>query len=147
MKRLLRIFLWLSSAVIALPVFALLYSTVKGYTTWYLRVDGVVSVDGRKTTGYLHADPQRSVLLITRTDGIRKETYLVPVADHAKIMDCGDWNPVRFLPMPLGDLSLPCSVFTDPAKVLDPSVPATLVRERRSLTFTTASGKKVNAEW
>ena len=147
MKKLLRIFLWLSSAVIALAVCALLYSTVKGYTTWYLRVEGVVSVDGRKTTGYLHANPQRSVLLMTRTDGNRKETYLVPVTDHAKIMDCGDWNPVRFLPMPVGDLSPPCSVFTDPTKVLDPPVPATLVRERGSLAFTTASGKKVKAEW
>ena len=47
------------------------YSTARGYTRWYLRVNGQVVVNGEKTTGYMHADPQRTLLMLTRTDGLR----------------------------------------------------------------------------
>jgi len=147
MKRLLQTLGALLLVAIVMCVFALVYSTAKGYMSWYFRVDGQVRVDGQMTSGYLHANTQRTILLITRTDGDRKETYLIPVSDRAMIMDCGDWNPVRFLSTPVGDVNPPCSVFTDPAKVFDAPLPASLVRERRSVSFTTASGKKVRAEW
>ena len=49
--------------VILFLVGAMLYSTIKGYTTWYFRVNGQVTVDGRHTTGYLHANLQRTLLL------------------------------------------------------------------------------------
>jgi hypothetical protein len=131
-----------------LLAFLLVYSTVKGYMTWYFRVNGQVTVDGHKTTGYMHANTARTILLVTRTDGSRPETYLVSLRDDKAVLDCGQWNPVRFLPFPIGDVSPPCSVFTvDPAKVIDAPVAATLVRRRTSVEFTTASGKKVRAEF
>lgn len=147
MKKLVRIVGVVLLLGILLLVFALVYTTVKGQTAWYFRVNGVITVNGQETTGYLHANSQRTILLITRTDGKKNETYLVPVTNRAVIMDCGDWNTVRFLPIPVGDLSPPCSAFTNPERVLDPSIPATLVQERRSISFSTASGKKIKAEW
>jgi hypothetical protein len=126
---------------------AMLYSTLKGYTTWYFRVNGRVTVDGRKTTGYMHANTQRTILLLTRTDDARPETYLVPLRGHQAVLDCGAWHPARFLPFPVGDLSPPCSFFTDPAAVRDPLATGTLQRMPRSVEFATVSGRKVKAEW
>jgi len=129
-------------------VVAIVYSTEKGYTIWYFRVNGTVTVDGRKTSGYMHANTQRNILLITRTDGSRSETYLVPVENDKLAFDCGDWHPIRFLPIPIGDLNPPCSGLNQkPGSVMDPLVGSTLVRARRSVEFTTESGKRVKAEW
>jgi len=133
---------------VSITAFAIWDSVAKGYTTWYFRVNGRVTVDGHKTTGYMHANTQRTVLLLTRTDGRRPETYLVSLGDEKAILDCGKWHPTRFLPFPIGHVNPPCSIFTvEPADVADAPVSATLVRERRSIEFSTASGKKVKAEW
>jgi len=127
---------------------AMWYSTAKGYTTWYFRVSGQVTVDGHNTSGYLHANTERTLLLLTRTDEAKPETYLISLVHRKLIFDCGGWHPIRFFPMPIGDLNPPCSFFTvDPAKVVDAPVSATLVLSRRSVEFSTASGKKVKAEW
>jgi hypothetical protein len=134
-------------AALLLTALALVYSTVKGYTTWYFRVDGQVLVDGRETSGYMHANADRTILLITRTDGTKAETYLVPVADRAAIRDCGDWKLVRFIPNPVKDVNPPCSTLTDSAKASDEPVSSTLVREGRFVSFSTASGKKIKAQW
>jgi hypothetical protein len=147
MKRLLRIFGWWGCSIIAIAGFSLAYSSSKGYTTWYLRVNGRVTVDGRVTNGYLHANSQRTVLLVTRKDEDKPETYLVPVGLQTTIFDCGEWHPVRFIPTPIGDLNPPCSVFTKPAEIKDAPVQATLIRRRNSVEFSTASGKKIEAEW
>jgi len=127
---------------------AIWYSAAKGYTTWYFRVDGQVTVDGHETTGYMHANTQKTILLLTRTDDGRAETYLVSLGDEKAILDCGKWHPTRFLPFPIGHVNPPCSMFAvEPADVADAPVSATLVRKQTSVEFTTASGKKVKAEW
>ena len=127
---------------------AVAYSTARGYTIWYFRVSGSVTVDGHNTGGYMHANTQKTVLLITRTDGSRPETYLVPVEAGKFMIDCGEWHPMRFLPFPIRELNPPCSGFkVKPESVMDPPVDATLIRSRRSVEFSTASGKKVKAEW
>ena len=127
--------------------FALLYSTVKGSTHWYFRANGQVFVDGRPTSGYLHANVDRTILLVTRTDGEKAETYLVPVADRAAIRDCGEWSPVRFIPNPVRDSNPLCSTSTDLAKIPDAPISSTLIREGRFVSFSTASGKKIKAQW
>ena len=127
---------------------AIAYSTVKGYTVWYFRVSGSVTVDGRKTSGYMHANTRRNTLLVTRTDGSRLETYLVPAEGGKFIFDCGDWHPIRFLPIPMGELNPPCSGLNErQGSVIDPPVVSTVVRARRAVEFSTASGKSVKAEW
>ena len=134
-------------AALLLGGFALLYSTVMGSTTWYFRVNGQVLVDGRPTSGYMHANTERTALLITRTDGTKNETYVVPVADRAAILDCGNWSPIHFVPTPVKGANPPCFVSPDPASNSDPPVSKTLLRDRRSISFSTTSGKKVKAEW
>jgi hypothetical protein len=147
MKRLLRILGSLVLVGILLLASAMLYSTLKGYMTWYFRVNGRVTVDGHDTTGYLHANTQRTILLVTRTDGGRPETYLVPLSYGNEVIDCGKWHPMRFLPAIIGDVNPPCFFFTDPSEVADAPDDSTLVRGRRSVEFSTASGRKVKAEW
>ena len=146
MKKLLRVIGWLFALVVIVIAFAMVHSTANGYIRWYFRVGGTVTVDGRKT-GYLHANTTRTMLLVTRTDESRPETYLVPLPDRRFITDCGDWHPIRFLPMPIGDINPPCSIFTDPATVQDAPVNSTLSTSRRSIEFLTASGKRIKAEW
>jgi len=148
MRKLFRILSSLVFAIITLLAGAILYSTVKGYTTWYFRVNGQVTVDGRGTSGYMHVNTQRTLLLITRTDGTEPETYLVSIVGLMRISDCGEWHPIRFLPVPIGHLNQPCSVFTaDPTKVADAPVSATLAGGGGSIEFSTVSGKHVKAEW
>jgi hypothetical protein len=139
-----------TAASVALAAFllgAFAYSTVKGQTTWYFRVNGQVFVDGRQTSGYMHANVDRTILLVTRTDGTKAEAYLVPVADRSAILDCGDWSPVRFLPNPVRSVHPPCSPLADATSTSDAPISSTLVREGRFVSFSTTSGKKIKAQW
>lgn len=129
-------------------VLAVGYSTATGNTVWYFRVNGSVNVDGHPTGGYMHANTQRTLLLITRTDGSRPETYLVALGTSKSILGCGAWHPIRFLPNVVGDLNSRCSATNvDPDDVMDSPVGTSLVRARRSIQFTTVSGKRVKAEF
>ena len=148
MKTVLRIAGWLGLIAVLVVAGAMLYSTWKGCTTWYFRVNGQVMVDGLTTTGYMHANTGRTILLLTRTDGIRPETYLISLGDQKSIYDCGDWHPTRFLPFPMTHANPPCSiVHADAAKTVDVPVAKTLAMGRRSVQFSTAAGKNVKAEW
>jgi hypothetical protein len=148
MKVLVRILGRLFLALAVLFVIGLVYSTAKGYMTWYFRVDGVVTIDGRATGGYLHANTQKTILLLTRTDEKTPETYFVPLNKGTTVFDCGDWQPVRFLPIPIGDLNTRCpAIAANPPENLDAAADSTLVRTARSIEFVTTSGKKVKAEF
>jgi len=146
MKKVLKIVGSVALAGLLLGVFVLLYSTVNRSTKWYFRVNGQVLVDGQ-TSGYMHANIDRTMLLVTRTDREKAETYLVPVADRAAILDCGEWSPIRFIPNPVGDGNPPCSALTNLAKTSDAPISSTLVRAGRFVSFSTASGKKIKAQW
>ena len=148
MKTLLRVLRTVILLGILLVAGSLLYSTWRGYTRWYVRVNGQVVVNGHDTTGYLHASTDRTLLLLTRTDDSQPETYLVSLGAERLVLDCGEWNPVRFLPFPVMHSNPPCSAFTvDRAKFHDPPLPATLTSSRNYIAFSTASGKKVRAQW
>jgi len=71
----------------------------------------------------------------------------VPVADRAAVLDCGDWRLVRFVPNPVEGTNPPCSGVADSAKAFDPPVSSTLIREGKFVSFSTASGKKIKAQW
>ena len=147
MKTVLRILGWVVLAAILLMAGAMWYSVEKRYTRWYFRVNGQVTVDGHKSSGYMHADTQKTILLVTRTDGRRPETYLVTLGDEKVVLDCNEWYPPRFLPFPIGDVNPPCSALTDSEEIADAPVTASLVRRAKSVEFSTASGKKIKAEW
>jgi hypothetical protein len=127
---------------------SLWYSTARGYTRWYFRVNGQVVVNGEKTTGYMHVNTDRTLLMLTRTDALYPETYLVSLGPEKMVLDCGEWHPLRFLPFPVGHVNPPCSVFTvDPEKLHDPPITATLARGPHLVEFSTVSGKKVRGQW
>ncbi len=127
---------------------SLAYSTWRGTINWYFRVNGQVVVNGRETSGYLHANSQKTILLLTRTDDSRPETYLISLGPTRTVFDCGDWHPLRFLPFPVGDVHLPCTASTnDPAKVRDPPAVATVTSGRNFIEFSTTSGTKVRGQW
>ena len=147
MKKLLHVLGWTLLVAVVLIAFAVAYSTAKGHLAWFFRVNGEVVVDGQTNRGYLHANPNHTILLVTRTDSGRLETYLVPVGDNEMIIDCGDWHPIRFLPIPVSDVNPPCSGYDTPTKFTDAPTSRTRIRSRRSVEFTTASGKTIKAEW
>jgi hypothetical protein len=127
---------------------SLAYSTWRGRITWYFRINGQVVVNAAETSGYLHANSQKTILLLTRTDDSRPETYLVSLGPTKTVLDCGDWHPVRFLPFPVADVNPPCTVSTvDPAKLHDPPDTASVTSGRNFVEFSTTSGKKVRGQW
>jgi hypothetical protein len=135
-----------------LAVGAIGYSTWRGYIRWYFRVDGQVLINGQKTTGYLHANTDKTILLLTRTDDSRPETYLVFLGPTKTVFDCGELHPLRFLPTPIGDLNPPCPGITvdpsiDSARFHDPPTTATATTGRNFIEFSTSSGKKVRGQW
>ena len=126
-------------------VILLVYSTIAGTTQWFFRVNGNVTVNGRETSGYIHANTLRTFLFVTTTDVRKPETYVVPLIS-IKMWDCGSWHPIRFLPTPVGAWH-PCNLPADPANLVDPPLSKTLVCRQRSVEFTTTSGRRVKAEW
>lgn len=152
MKSFLRALGRIAFLALMLAVGAIVYSTWRGYMRWYFRVDGQVLVNGHKTTGYLHANTDKTILLLTRTDDSRPETYLIFLGPKKTVFDCAEWHPLRFLPTPIGDLNPPCPVVTvdrinDSAKFHDPPTTATATTGRNFIEFSTTSGKKVRAQW
>ena len=148
MKTLLRALGRIAILALLFVIVSIVYSTWRGYIRWYFRVDGQVLVNGQKTTGYLHANTDKTILLLTRTDDSRPETYLVSLGPTKTIIDCGEWHPLRFLPFPVGHSNPPCLAFAiDPTKIHDPPAKATATTGRNFIEFSTTSGKKVRAQW
>ena len=148
MKKLLRALGVIVSLALLFAVGSLAYSTWRGTISWYIRVDGQVVVNARETSGYLHANSQKTILLLTRTDDSRPETYLVSLGPTRTVFDCGDWHPVRFLPFPVADVNPPCTGSNvDPAKLRDPPAAATVSSGRNFIEFSTVSGKKIRGQW
>lgn len=147
MKKLLRALGTIAFLVLLFSAGSLAYSTWRGHTQWYFRVNGQVAVNGHRTSGYLHANIDKTFLILTRTDDLRPESYLISLGSTKTVFDCGEWHPIRLLPFPVGDVNPPCSFFTDPAKIHDPVIAATLQRSPHFIELSTASGKKVRGQW
>jgi len=147
MKKLLRALGTIALLVLLFVAGSLVYSSWRGHTHWYFRVDGQVVVNGHKTSGYLHANSDKTLLILTRADDTRPESYLISLGPTKTVFDCGEWHPIRFLPFPVGDVNPPCSFFTDPAKIHDPLIRAPLQRGPHFVEFSTASGKRVRGQW
>src|SRR5579872_7207633 len=148
MNKVLRVLGRIVLVALLFAVGAIAYSTWSGHTRWYFRVSGQVLVDGHETTGYMHANTDKTLLLVTRTDEARPETYLVFLGATHRVLDCGEWHPLRFLPFPVGDVNPPCTVsIVDPAKVHDRPASANVTTGRNFIEFSSKSGKKVRAQW
>jgi|SRR5579863_9946259 len=150
MRKLLRALGAVVGLTFLLFVVSVTSSTLRGYRRWYFRVNGQVLVDGRATSGYLHANTEKTLLMLTRTDDSQPETYLISLVRESKagVLDCGEFHPPRFLPFPVRHVNPPCVFFgEEPRKFQDPALTATLTTGRHYIEFTTASGKKVRGQW
>jgi hypothetical protein len=148
MKKLLRALGGIVFLALLFVVGSVAYSSWRGYTRWYFRVNGQVVVNGQQTTGYLHANTDKTLLILTRTDDTRPESYLASLGAEKAVIDCGEWHPIRFLPFPVGHVNPPCSFFIDDrVQAHDPPITRTLERGPHFIEFSTASGKKVRGQW
>lgn len=148
MKKLLRALGGIVFLALLFVVGSVAYSTWRGYTRWYFRVNGHVVVNGRETSGYLHSNTDKTLLILTRTDEARPESYLVSLGTARTVFDCGEWHPLRFLPFPVGHANPPCSTLTtDSAKVHDPPTKAAVITGRNFIEFATAPGQRVRGQW
>ena len=135
----------IATAVVLLPM---AYSTWHGYTTWWFRSSGSVRVDGH-TNGYLHRNRDRSAIMLTRTDGTRKQSYLVRTHGRGVIIHCGEWAAPQFPAFPIGDVNPPCSIFSsgDTDKGYDVAIGSTLSVTGNHVAFSTESGRRIEAHW
>ena len=133
--------------VLPLPV---AYSTWHRYMTWWFWRHGTVMVDNT-AHGFIHQRFDDSAVLITRTDTSPRQSYLVSLFGRKTLIHCGAWSAPRFLTFPIGDVNSPCSVFSDTASAdSDQHVypeNATLVVQGNTVSFTTVSGKHIQAAW
>jgi len=136
------------SMVALLLVIGLAYSTVQGYTTWWFRRTGLVTVDG-VPNGYLHRNSKRSAVIITRSDLSPKQSYLVDLSGSKFLLHCGEWHAPRVPAFPIGDLSSPCSIFNNGTDMVTADNPlfSTLVVRPNAVEFSTTQGRKVAASW
>lgn len=92
---------------LALPV---IYSTAKGYTTWFWRnPHAQVFVNGQRVPGYVHQS--KRIIIVTRRETSKGHSYLIVLSEQftPKILDCDvDWSapPLPFFPM--GHVNPPC---------------------------------------
>jgi hypothetical protein len=139
----------LSCLILVLITLAVAYSTCSGYMVWYLPIRSRIFLDDHETEGYVHRClTDHRLVMITIRNNPKPETYLVWLEHRHNIVDCGQFHPPPYLPIPIGDLSPPCSMFNiDPTEVRDPPMTQTLLTTPMSVEFSTASGHKIRAQW
>jgi hypothetical protein len=126
----------------------LTYSTVRGYTHWWLISGGHVAVDG-VPSGYLHTNWSHSAVMITRTDSKRRQSYQIWLSGSKFMIYCGDWHAPRVPAFPIGDVNPPCMGILDEPDPPDADRPLgpTLTARPGLVEFSTVQGKKVTATW
>jgi hypothetical protein len=132
-----------AGVLFVLVVFAMAYSTAKGYTVWFLRVpDAVITVNGTRASGWAHKTTKDGhTMFFTRADSKKTETYdLVFIEDgNGHVLSCGTWVASRMPLIAVGDVNPPC--FFEGLAGHD------LTRGPRSIAFTTYDGTRLEAHW
>jgi len=142
MKLLARTIAGMAGALLIFVVFAMAYSTAKGYTVWYLKLPVyIISVNGKQAKGWLHRATNERSMYFTRADSSKPITYdLVFVeGENGYVSSCGTWIAPRLPAIPVGDLNPPC--------FLEGSAGRNLIRGPRSIAFTTDAGTWLEAHW
>lgn len=125
---------------------AVIYSTVKGYTTWFWRDPyAQIFVNGQSVPGYVHQSGQ--VLFITRRDTPRPHSYQVIWRDQLGSipLDCSQWVSPHLSVFALGDVNPPClSTIGDQPPDAAAEAPASpLQHNANSFEFRTHDGKLI----
>ena len=133
------------AVVLAAPIG---YSTLRGYTSWWLGLRGTVKVNG-VSGGYMHKNTEGTAIILTRTDTQPRQSYLIGLSKPGLLLDCGGWSAPHSPVFAIGDVNPPCSFFSsreaDP-KTDRPLAP-TLFIQPKHLVFATTSGKRIEGLW
>ena len=101
--------LLLAAAIVGFLIFAMVYSTAKGYTAWYWRNPHIrIFVDGRRVSGYVHES--RHGLIVTRGDLPKRHSYIVSFLDAGTVnlTDCSPWTASASFVFVIQDVNPPC---------------------------------------
>src|SRR5258708_14158869 len=91
--------------------FAMAYSTVRGYTVWFLKIPNtVITVNGTQRKGWLHKTSDGRAVFFTRADSGKSETYDLAFVDdvNGRGLSCGTWVAPRLPLFAVGDVNPPC---------------------------------------
>lgn len=128
---------------VAIPV---VYSTVKGYTTWFWRdPHAQVFVNGQRVPGYVHQS--KHAIIVTRGDLAKPRSYWVTETPHY----CGSWAAPDSFVFALGDENMPClglmgiEATSETATAPDRCVPVRI--QGSTLEFQTIDFKRIKIIW
>ena len=85
------------AAIAGFVAVSVIYSTVKGYTTWFWRDPcGQVFVNGQRVPGYVHKS--KHVIIVTRSDLEKRRSYWFGLDEHPATISnyCGSWSAPDF---------------------------------------------------
>jgi hypothetical protein len=132
---------------LALPV---IYSTVKGYTTWFWRdPHAQLFVNGQRVPGYVHQS--KHVIIVTRSDLAKRHSYWFGLDGQSTALSnyCGSWSAPDFFVFVMGDVNPPCFMIREIAYDIEespqPGVP--IVRHGRMIEFYTNDRKLIRVEY
>jgi hypothetical protein len=142
--------LLICAAIIGFVAIPVIYSTVKGYTTWFWRnPHAQVFVNGQRVSGYVHAS--KHVIIVTRGDLADRHSYWFRLDGQSKTVSnyCGSWSAPDFFVFAVGDVNPPCFMIRETAydveENLQPAVPITISATK--IEFYTRAGKLIRAEY
>jgi hypothetical protein len=101
----------IAGALLTLVVFAIAYSTARGYTVWFLKIPNtIITVNGTQTNGWLQKANKGHAVFFTLADSGKSLRYdLVFVDDvNGRVLSCGNWVASRLPLFPVGDVNLRC---------------------------------------
>jgi len=132
---------------LALPV---IYSTVKGYTTWFWRDPrGQVFVNGQRVPGYVHRS--KDVIIATRSDLEKRHSYWFGLERQSVTISnyCGSWSAPGFFVFVVGDTNPPCLMIQEAAyDVLESPQPAVpILCDGAKTEFYTNDGKLIRIDY
>jgi hypothetical protein len=133
--------------LLALPV---IYSTVKGYTTWFWRnPHAQVFVNGQRVPGYVHQS--KHVIIVTRGDLAKRHSYWFGLNAQSTTTSsyCGSWSAPDVFIFAVGDVDPPCFMIQEAAyEVLESPQPAVpIVRDGTKIEFYTNDRKLIRVEY
>jgi hypothetical protein len=138
--------LLICAAIMGFVAVSVIYSTVKGYTTWFWRnPHAQVFVNGQRVSGYVHQS--KHVVIVTWHGTQRPHSYEIGLRDQSQnlLLDCGEWAAPRFFVFALGHVNPPClATIGDESAYAAPGAAAGPVqRDGKSFEFRTRDGKLI----
>jgi len=145
-----RNFLLICVAIVGFLAVPVVYSSAKGYTTWFWRdPHGQVFVNGQRVPGYVHQS--KHVIIVTRTDLAKRHSYWFGLDEQSATISnyCGSWSAPDFFVFVMGDTNPPCFMIREIAYDVEespqPAVP--IVRSGAKIEFYTNDRKLIRVEY